>query len=83
MPPEDLRRMAERLYDAGADALFFWDCAAGGGRAAFDRQWDALRRLGHRDEIQAWQTAGEPRLPTPGVALRSVDGWDMRFTPPG
>ncbi len=82
-PPEDVRRQAAGIYGAGADHLFFWDAAGGSGRANYGAMWNALRRLGHRDEIEAWRQAGEPSLqPT----MREVDvlsDWDMSYTTPG
>lgn len=62
MPPEDFRRMAKMLYDAGSDCLFFWDSYQ---RDHFRSYWNALRRLGHREEIDRWHAAGEPHLGTP------------------
>lgn len=62
MPPEDFRRMAKMLYDAGSDRLFFWDSYQ---RDHHRGYWNALRRLGHRGEIDRWHAAGEPPLGTP------------------
>lgn len=62
MPPEDFRRMAKMLYDAGSDRLFFWDSYQ---RDHHRGCWNALRRLGHRGEIDHWHAAGEPPLGTP------------------
>jgi len=89
MSPEAYRRMAAMLYDAGAEDLFFWGSGAVNihnprvGRADFWPAWNALRRLGHREEIEAWMRAGEPTLDAPHIALRTLDGWNMRFVAPG
>lgn len=40
LSPEEYRRRAHRLYEAGVQHLFFWDRCGGHGRT-----WDALRRL--------------------------------------
>ena len=45
--------------------------------------WNALRRLGHRDEIAAWMAAGEPALGDWTVPLHSLGGWDMTVIAPG
>lgn len=42
MSPEDFRRNADMLYGAGAEHLFFWDCAGPGGRANYQPMWNAL-----------------------------------------
>ena len=56
--PTDYRRTAQALYQRGVESLFFWDC--GGQRTNFMDQyaWNALRRLGHRDEVLAWRDPG-------------------------
>jgi hypothetical protein len=83
MSPERLRRRAAALYEAGVELLFFWDCAGSGGRARGDAQWNAMRRLGHVDELQARREAGEPSLELPSTGLRSLGGWDMTRVRPG
>ncbi len=83
LTPEGFRRRAAGLFGAGVDHLFFWDCAGGAGRANYRDMWSALRRLGHRDEIAAWQAAGEPGLSlTPGAIDRLAD-WDFSYATPG
>ena len=62
MPPEEFRRMAKMLYDAGSECLFFWDSYQ---RDHHRGYWNALRRLGHREEIDRWHAAGQPSLGTP------------------
>ena len=83
LPPEDVRRQAAGIYAAGAEHLFFWDAAGGGGRADHGAMWSALRRLGHRAEIEAWRAAGEPSLQPKSFALRSLEDWDLSYTTPG
>ena len=80
---EDYRRMAAMLYGAGVDHLFVWDCAGAWFRANHRAPWTALRRLGHRNEIEAWRRAGEPGLASPTVPLRTLGGWDMTAIAPG
>ena len=72
---EDYRRMASMLYAAGAEHLFVWDCAGSWFRANCQAPWNALRRLGHRDEIEAWKRAGKPSLANPTVPIRRLGGW--------
>ena len=76
-PPEDVRRQAAGIYGAGAEHLFFWDAAGGSGRANFGAMWNALRRLGHRDEIEAWRAAGEPSLESTAHDVDVLDDWDL------
>ena len=80
---EDYRRMASMLYAAGAEHLFVWDCAGSWFRANCQAPWNALRRLGHQDEIEAWRQASEPSLPNPTVPIRRLGGWDMTTIAPG
>ena len=83
MSPEDFRRKAHMIYGAGTEHLFFWDCAGPSGRANLRPMWNALRRLGHRDEIAAWMAAGEPALGDWTVPLDRLGGWDMTVIAPG
>ena len=80
MSPEDFRRMADMLYGAGAEHMFFWDCE---GRSNYKASWNALRRLGHKDEIEEWTKAGEPPLSAPLTRLRTLGGWNMEAIAPG
>jgi len=82
MSPEDYRRKAAALYEVGVDYLFFWDSDASN-RAHYGNDWSGLRRLGHRDEIEAWTRAGEPSLATPTLALRKLGDWDLSYVTPG
>ena len=49
--PEDYRKRAHALYGAGIEHLFFWDTNS---RNDFSPSWNALRRLGRREELQSW-----------------------------
>ena len=82
MPPDELRRRSAGLYDVGATHLFFWDCVPGG-RASYAPTWDALRRLGHREELTAWQQAGQPSLASSTLPLRQFGDWDLSYATPG
>ena len=82
MSPEDFRRNASMLYRAGAEYLFFWDCDVRD-RAHYRASWNALRRLGHLEEIESWKSAGEPDLGAPLVPLRTLGGWNMEAIAPG
>ena len=81
--PEDFRRNAYMLYGAGADHLFFWDCAGPGGRANYQPMWNVLRRLGHREEIVEWVQTGEPPLGDWTKPLLALGDWDMTVIAPG
>ncbi len=83
MTPADFRRRAATVYNAGAEHMFFWDCAGGSGRANYRDMWNALRRLGHRDEIDAWQASGESDLPDPRADLSKLGDWDLSYVTPG
>ena len=80
--PEGYRRRAGPLYDSGVQHLFFWDTAPPA-RAHYGDEWNALRRLGHRDEIEAWKKAGEPSLTAPTLAIRKLGDWDLSYKTPG
>ena len=68
------------LYGAGAESLFFWNC---NGRSNYRPSWNALKRMGHRDEIEAWTKAGEADLSAPLVRLRTLGGWHISAIAPG
>jgi len=80
LPPEELRRRAHGLYQAGAEHLFFWDSDQ---RNDFTSSWSALRRLGHKEELAAWARAGFPKLEKPGTNLRKLGDWDLSYATPG
>ena len=81
--PEHLRRRAAGLYRAGVQHLFFWDCAGGSGRANYADMWSALRRLGHKDEIEGWRAGGEPDLASPRHEMHSLGDWNLDYQTPG
>lgn len=81
--PEQLRQRASGLYRAGVRHLFFWDCAGGSGRATYGDMWSALRRLGHRGEVENWRTGGEPSLASPRHDIHSLGDWNLRYQTPG
>ena len=83
MTPEEFRRRATTVYNAGAEHMFFWDCAGGSGRANYRDMWNALRRLGHRDEIDAWRASGESDLSNPRMNLSKLGDWDLSYVTPG
>jgi hypothetical protein len=70
------RRQALRLYRAGAGALAFWDTF---GRRSL---WSgAIARLGHVDELEAWESAGEPAAGRPTRRIHEVTGWRFGLLP--
>ena len=75
------RSRAHALYQAGVEHLFFWD--GGRGRGGSDSAWEAMRRLGHREEIEAWVRAGSPEFQRPGSELVKLGDWDLSYTTPG
>ncbi|NQU10375.1 family 10 glycosylhydrolase [bacterium] len=79
---EEFRTRAAALYGAGATSLFFWDCAY---RVNYHDQhaWNAIRRLGHREEIAEWVGAGQPALPCPRIPLVRLGGWNLADDTPG
>ena len=83
LSPEALRRRADALYDAGVEHLFFWDSDVLQPRSNNAGSWNAIRRLGHRDEVKAWREAGEPGLDTPTMEIRHLGDWDLSYRTPG
>ncbi len=83
LAPEEFRRRAGGLYQVGVPHLFFWDCAGAAGRANYLDMWSAIRRLGHRKEIAAWQAAGETELTTATRELDRLGDWDLSYQTPG
>ena len=75
------RRTAAALAEQGADALFFW-WADVGSMANYGNQWNAVRRLGHLDEIQSWKESGEPALDDIVTPLSTIGGWDSNYVTP-
>ena len=83
MPPEVFSRKASSLYAQGVENLFFWDSAGPSGRAHFGSSWDALRHLGHREELEKWLQDGAPSFRQASTPLRSVGDYDLTFQTPG
>ena len=83
MAPEAFNRKAADLYALGVEQLFFWDSAGSSGRANYSAGWDALRRLGHREEIEEWVRQGEPELRSKIVPLLRVGDYDLTYQTPG
>jgi hypothetical protein len=77
---EEYRKRAARLYRAGVEHLFFWDTNA---RNRYGLSWDALRRLGHQPELEAWIRNGSPKLEVPRIRLRKLGDWDLSYDTPG
>lgn len=83
MPPEAFNRKASALYALGVEHLFFWDSAGPFGRANYSAGWNALRRLGHREAIEAWRQQGEPSLRPETMRLLRVGDYDLTYQTPG
>ena len=77
---DEYRRRAHALYQAGSDHLFFWDTNA---RNDFSPSWDALRHLGHRQELKEWAAAGMPEHKPAGSRLRKLGNWNLHYETPG
>ncbi len=80
LSPDQYRERALRLYQAGSEHLFFWDTNA---RNDFSPSWDVLRRLGHRQELEAWDRAGRPKHQAPGSKLHKLGDWNLNYETPG
>ena len=80
LTPNQYRERAHALYEAGADHLFFWDTNA---RNDFGPGWDALRQLGHRDELARWARNGRPAYEAAGSRLRKLGNWNLGYETPG
>ena len=83
LSPEAIRRRAAALYDAGVDNLFLWDADVLQPRSNSAGSWNVFKRLGHREEIDAWREAGEPGLETPVVTITNLGDWDLSYRTPG
>lgn len=78
--PDEYRRRAHQLYQAGVEHLAFWDTNT---RCRFDASWDVLRRLGHRAELADWVRRGSPSLERQSARLTRLGDWDLRYATPG
>ena len=81
MSADDYRSRIAGLYSVGVENFLFWDCAPN--RANFTYSYDAMRRLGHRDEIEAWSAEGRPSHGPTRIELKQLGGWDYRYATPG
>lgn len=79
-PPDEFRKRAHALYRAGSEYFFLWDTNA---RYDYSPSWSALRRLGHKEELEALARAGSPPFPKPGKELRKLGDWDLTYVTPG
>ncbi len=70
MAAGDYLRRAAEAYAGGAAGLSLWDCDR---RIITRSQWNTIRRLGHRDDLQ--RLAAEPCDPLMHRLLL-VDGWN-------
>ena len=80
LSPDEYRRRAHGLYEAGSEHLFFWDTNA---RNDFGPAWDVVRRLGHRDELAEWDAADRPAHVAAGSRLRKLGDWSLGYETPG
>jgi len=78
--PEEYRRRAHALYEAGIEHFFFWDTWT---QNNFGPSWDVMRRLGHRKELEDWIRSGAPPLERRGTDLRRLGDWDLSYGTPG
>ncbi len=80
LPAETCFARAHGIYESGVQHLFFWDC---NDRHDYSVSWDALRRLGHREEIAAWVQSGSPPFPRSASELTKLGDWDLSYATPG
>ena len=52
-------------------------------RFSSEGSWNALRRLGHRNEVEAWVAGGRPSLATKALKLTRIGDWDVSYDTPG
>jgi hypothetical protein len=80
VPPEEYKRRAHALYEAGVDHLYFWDTYI---RANYDPSWSTLCRLGHKEELAEWVSRGSPPVLRPRNPVLRLGGWDLSYRTPG
>ena len=80
---EDYRRRALALYEAGIEDLFFWDCDILQARLEDMVPWQTLCRLGHREEVEAWRSTGEPPIAAQVTPFTKLADWDLSYATPG
>lgn len=76
LPPTTYLKRAAALYGAGVDGLYCWDTF---NRCDYSDSWAALRRLGHRNELEAWAKAGSPGTISNRDAVRMLGIWNMAY----
>ena len=81
LPPESYFEKAHALYERGVDYLFFWDADLR--RAVYSPSWNALRRLGHREEIATWVADGSPTMTPAPMRITKLGDWDLSYITPG
>ena len=77
----EYRQTAQCLAHRGAEALFFW-WGDTGSVAHFGSEWNAVRRLGHIEEIETWKNEGKPSLNAPVYPIQALNGWDSTYVTP-
>lgn len=80
IPAQDYLRRAAVNYAAGVEHLFFWDADQ---RSNMGRAWQAIRRLGHREDILASSLEIEQLAHEQGTFVRQLGEWDLRMQCPG
>lgn len=73
MPGSRYARQARKAYDGGAAGLAFWDSR---GRMVRKTQWHAIRRLGHRKDLEAMALQPREYRVHP---LKLIDGWSVEL----
>lgn len=77
MPPEEWRKRALALYEAGVDGLSIWDVDH---RHAAKAQWSTINRLGHVEELK--RSVKEGGRDFRFVKLKSIGGYTVdRYAP--
>ena len=81
MTPDEYMERANSFYKSGVDYLYFWDTYQ---RSDYSPAWTAIRRLGHREEIEEWAKGGAPkRVPPKNIKFLKSGNWDFRYATPG
>ena len=70
MTSDEYRKRAKELYNKGVTGILLWDIQE---RQRINGQWNTLKRLGHREELDG-QTAVEE---SPVFRLRMLDGYTI------
>ena len=52
-------------------------------KAGGEIDWEALRRLGHREEVEEWVKAGYPALMREPVPVGRLADYDLPYQTPG